>query len=359
MTAPLFIDGSHGEGGGQILRTSLTLSAQLGRPIRIGNIRAGRKNPGLAAQHVTSIRAAAALCDAAVAGDELGSLDLSFSPRTPVRAGYYDFDVAAAREGGSAGATSLVLQTVMLPLALADGESEVAIEGGTHMAWSPSFDYLQEVWRPALARLGVEAELALERSGWFPAGQGRIRARIAGRSGPLSACDLRHRGVLLEIGGRAIAANLPSHIPQRMADRAAALLRDTGCPVRVEPLRLRATCPGAGVFLTARYEALSCGFGALGARGKPAETVAEEAAESLLSHLRSGAALDEHLGDQFLVPLALADGPSRYTVERISRHLETNAWVVGLFGIADVVVERLADGTGLVTVAPQDPARRH
>lgn len=359
MTGPLIIDGSYGEGGGQILRTSLTLAALFGRPIRIENIRAGRKNPGLAAQHVTSIRAAAALCEAMVEGDQLGSAVLEFAPRRAVRSGRYAFDVAAAREGGSAGAASLVLQTVLLPLALADGVSEVTVEGGTHMAWSPSFDYLRDVWLPALAPLGIETRLKLERSGWFPIGQGLIRAMVAGRCGPLAACDLTRRGALLEVRGRAIAANLPSHIPQRMADRATAMLAGLGCPVSIEPLRLRAACAGAGIFLTARYEALCCGFGALGARGKSSESVAEEAAESLLVHHRSGAALDEHLGDQILGALAVAGGPSRYTVERVSRHLETNAWVVERFGIADVDLERHADGTGLVTVSPRtvtDPA---
>lgn len=358
MTGSLVIDGSHGEGGGQILRTSLTVASLRRRRVRIENIRAGRRRPGLAAQHITAVRAAAALCDAAVVGDELGSLELDFAPRNPVRAGCYDFDVAAAREGGSAGAASLVMQTVLLPLALVDGDSRVTVEGGTHMAWSPSFDYLKEVWLPALARLGVEGHLTLERSGWFPVGQGRIRAEIAGRRGPLAACDLTRRGTLLEIRGSAVAANLPSHIPQRMAARAASLLSGLACPVRVEPVRVGAACAGAGTFLTAHYEALRCGFGALGARGKSSEAVAEEAAESLLRHHASGAALDAHLGDQILAALALADGSSRYTVERITRHLETNAWVVELFGIADVALDRRDDGTGFVSVVPRAGGNR-
>lgn len=356
MTDPLVIDGSHGEGGGQILRTALGLAALSGRPVHVEKIRAGRTNPGLAAQHVTSIRAAAALCGALVEGDALGSVRLDFTPRHPVRAGHYAFDVAAAREGGSAGSATLVLQTVLLPLALADGESRVTVDGGTHMAWSPSFDYLQTVWLPAMAPLGIRAALAMERSGWFPVGQGRIRADIAGRAGPSAACDLASRGELLDVSGRAIAANLPSHIPQRIADRCSALLAGLRCPVSIEPLRLRAACAGAGLFLTARYETLCCGFSALGARGKPSETVAEEAAASLLDHRRSGAALDEHLGDQILVPLAMAAAPSRYTVERISRHLETNAWVLETFGAARIDLVRHADGTGSVSVLPSGVA---
>jgi RNA 3'-terminal phosphate cyclase (ATP) len=359
MTKPLGIDGAHGEGGGQILRTALTYAALFRRPIRIENIRAGRRNPGLAAQHITSIRAAGAICAAEIEGDSLGSGTLSFTPRATVQPGAWHFDVAEAREGGSAGATSLVLQTVLLPLALAGGESQVTVVGGTHMLWSPSFDYLDGVWLPALRGLGVDAELALEAWGWFPIGQGRIRATIRGHAGgSLKPLDLTARGALLGIEGRAVAANLPAHIPQRMADRAGALLREAGMPAEIAPLRVRAACAGAGIFLNARYENATCGFTALGARGKPAEQVAEEAVDLLTDHHRGGAALDEHLGDQILVALAIADGPSRYLVARITRHLETNAWLVERFGLARVALEKRPDGTGLVTVTPGGGAGR-
>lgn len=354
MKETLVIDGSHGEGGGQILRTALTYAALFRRPIRIENIRAGRRNPGLAAQHITSIRAAGAICAAGIVGDSLGSQTLAFTPRTAVIPGAYYFDVADAREGGSAGSTSLVLQTVLLPLALAGGESQVTVVGGTHMLWSPSFDYLDGVWLPALRGIGIDAELALEAWGWFPIGQGRIRASIRGHAGRAPGpLGLVERGAPLGVEGRAVAANLPAHIPQRMADRAGALLREAGLTTDISPLRVRAACAGAGIFLTSRYEKAVCGFTALGARGKPSEQVAEEAVELLLAHLRAGASLDEHLGDQILVALAIAGGPSRYSVERISRHLETNAWLVERFGLARVALERQPDGTGLVTVTPE------
>ena len=180
MTDFLIIDGSHGEGGGQILRSTLSLSVITGRPVRIENIRANRKKPGLAAQHLTSVRAAAMLCDAEVKGAELGSQTLQFIPRKPVRAGDYFLDVAQAREGGSAGSVMLVLQTLLLPLALAEGDSTVILRGGTHVDMSPSYDYVHDVWLPTLARMGVRAELSLVRSGWFPVGRGEVRLRIAG-----------------------------------------------------------------------------------------------------------------------------------------------------------------------------------
>lgn len=352
MTPSLTLDGSHGEGGGQILRSAVKISAMFGRPVQIGNIRAGRKKPGLAAQHLTSIRAAAAICGAEVEGDVLGSQTLAFTPRHAVRPGRYEFDVAEAREGGSAGSTCLVMQTVLLPLAMARGESKVTVHGGTHLSWSPPFDYLREIWLPLLATLDVDAELLLHESGWFPVGQGRIEARINGHGRKLKAVDLTERGRLRKISGYAIAANLPAHIPQRMADRAHALLSDEGVPVHIEPKRPRAACPGAGLFLFSHYDRITCGFNALGTRGKASETVAEEAAELLMAHRRSGAALDEHQGDQVLVPLAIADGPSRFTVETVSRHLETNAWLIERFSLARIEIEKHAGGTGTISVLP-------
>jgi len=353
MTGLLVIDGSHGEGGGQILRCSVAFSAMSGRPVRIDKIRAGRRRPGLAAQHVTAIRAVAATCGAGVAGGDLGSQSLTFTPEYPVQAGAYAFDVAEAREGGSAGATSLVLQTVLLPLAMADGDSRVTVRGGTHMAWSPSFDYLRDVWLPALRPLGVAAELELQAWGWFPIGKGCVQATIQGQGGRrLKHRMLDERGELLEVTGRAVAANLPAHIPQRMADRARTMLGELDVPVRIAPERVRAACAGAGLFMTARYAHLNCGFSALGARGKPSEDVAGEAVTGLLAHWRSGAALDQHLGDQILTPLAVADGPSSFTVEAVSRHLETSAWLIDCFGLARTTIDIAEDGTGHVTVLP-------
>ncbi len=355
-TKLLVIDGSHGEGGGQILRSALTFSAITGRAIRIENIRAGRKTPGLAAQHVTSARALAAICAARVDGDAIGSRTLGFAPQGPVAAGDYRFDVAAARAGGSAGAASLVLQAVLLPLALVAGDSRLVIRGGTHMAWSPPYDYLREVWLPALGEIGFAARLELEVSGWFPVGKGEIRAHVSGLGAGwrerLRGLDLRERGALARVSGRALAANLPAHIPQRMAARAGGMLQRLGVPIMIEPTSWRAACAGAGVFLTAEYERARCGFSALGARGKPAEEVAEEAVYALLAHWTSKAALDLHLGDQILVPLALAPGPSLYSVERITRHLETNAWLVERFGLAEVALHRVRAGMHLVTVTP-------
>jgi RNA 3'-terminal phosphate cyclase (ATP) len=365
MTAAVVVDGAYGEGGGQIVRTALTLAAVTGRKLVIENIRSGRKNPGLAAQHLTAARAAAALCGARLSGDALGSQFLSFEPSAPPKPGLYAFDVGEAREGGSAGAVTLVLQTILLPLALATGDSDVILRGGTHVAWSPPFDFARDVWLATLARLGVTATLELVSYGWYPAGRGEARLAVFGlgkqgaqalgplaappRLAPLEACE---RGPLQRVFGRAVAANIPAHVPQRMADRARALLAKAGIEARIEPKRVRAASPGAGLFLTADYEPVRAGFNALGERGKPAEVVAEEAVAALLAHRDSGAAVDPHLADQLVLPLALADGPSAYTVERITRHLTTSAWVVERFALAEVEIEGAEGEPGTVRVSP-------
>jgi RNA 3'-terminal phosphate cyclase (ATP) len=350
MPDVLVIDGSRGEGGGQILRTALALAAITGRAVRFEKIRAGRKSPGLGAQHVTGVRAVAAICDAEVSGDELGSQSLTFAPGGSSQAGDYLFDVAEAREGGSAGATTLVLQAVLLPLAMSDGDSMLVIQGGTHVAWSPPFDYAREVWLPALSRLGVNATLELSRWGWYPVGQGEIQAVINGQRGNLSPLNLVEPGALRRVWGRAVAANLPSHIPQRMATRTISLLKGAGVDARVEPLRVRAACAGAGIFLTAEYEGIRAGFSVLGAKGKPSEAVAEEAVAAALAHRDSGATLDQHLADQLVLPLTLAGGASRFSVERVSRHLTTNIWVLEQFGLARASIEgRQVDLQSLVS----------
>jgi len=349
MTDKLIIDGSHGEGGGQILRSTLSLSAITGRPVRIENLRANRKKPGLAAQHLTSVRAAAMLCDAEVKGAELGSQTLQFIPRKPVRAGDYFLDVAEAREGGSAGSVMLVLQTLLLPLALTAGDSTVILRGGTHVDMSPSYDYVHDVWLPTLARMGVRAGLSLARSGWYPVGRGEVKLRIAG-SGQLRPLRLEHRGPLRVVMGRALAANLPVHISERMAARARDLLEQAGMAADIEAAVLEAACPGAGIYLTAHYENSLAGFSAQGKRGKPAERVAEEACAALLHHHRSGAVLEQHLADQLFLPAALCRGESVFGVERISPHLVTNAWVVECFGLARIDITPAAGGTGFVKI---------
>ncbi|MBI4183645.1 MAG: RNA 3'-phosphate cyclase [Proteobacteria bacterium] len=359
-TEPLVIDGSHGEGGGQILRTALSLAAITGRAVRVERIRAGRPRPGLAAQHLTAVRSLVALCRAEVAGDAIGSPLLDFRPRAPVAAGDYRFDVGAAREGGSAGATTLMLQAVLLPLALAEGRSRLWIRGGTHMAWSPPYDYVAEVWLPLLAHIGIAARAELVASGWYPLGRGEIEVTVEGL-GPRARARLRpielvERGRILRIGGRALAANLPEQVAERMAARARALLVQADARIDIAAETVAAACPGAGLFLTIDCERVRVGFNVLGERGKRAEAVAEEAVAAFFRYRASAGALDIHLADQVLAPLAFAPTPSRFTTERVTGHLETNAWAIGRFGLAHIGIERGPGGEGLVTVEPAGAA---
>ncbi|MDM9382430.1 RNA 3'-terminal phosphate cyclase [Chlorogloeopsis sp. ULAP01] len=344
----IHIDGSYGEGGGQVLRTSLSLAAITSNPISIHNIRAKRKKPGLAAQHLTAVRAAAAICNAKVRGDSLGSTMLEFIPGGTINTGNYTFDVSEAQEGGSAGAITLVLQTVLLPLSLASGDSQITLRGGTHVPFSPPTTYLEQVYLPLLKRMGIQMEMQLDAWGWYPQGGGRVRLWVNGGR-KLSGINLEERGNLQQVRGLAVVTELPSHIPQRMASRAENLLREAGLKAVVQPLRNKGIASGAGLFLTAEYENSLAGFSALGRVGLPAEKVAQIACEELLEFHQSGAVIDEHLADQLLLPAALAANQSKYRVAKVSMHLTTNAWVIEKFGLAKITVDEVEK---MVTVQP-------
>lgn len=338
----LTLDGSYGEGGGQILRTALSLSAVTARPFRLTRIRSGRRNPGLLPQHLSAVRAAAAISGAIVSGDRLGSTELSFSPTHPPRYGSYIFDVAETAQRGSAGSVSLILQTLLIPLALADHASTLVLRGGTHVEWAPSFEDLVNAYFPALRRIGFRIDAELKRWGWYPVGNGEISCEIgidrsAAELNPMQMVD---HGPLRQIAGTAVAANLPAHIPQRMVDRAQASLRDLGVPVNILPQRVTAAGPGAGIFLVATYDNMAASFSGYGRLGKPSEAVADEAVAAFREHHSSGGAVELHLADQLLLPLSLAAGSSTFTTPRPTSHLMTNAWTIDQFAIADVPIEQ-------------------
>jgi RNA 3'-terminal phosphate cyclase (ATP) len=296
-------------------------------------------------QHLAAVRAAAAISGAIVSGDRLGSTELNFAPRHSPTPGSYVFDVAETAKRGSAGSVTLILQTLLVPLALADSASDLVLRGGTHVEWSPPFDHVVNSYLPMLRRMGFRTNAELKRWGWYPIGQGEIICTVWARSAEDIAAlrrpiELPVRGALRRIDGRAVAANLPAHIPQRMADRAGALLGDLGVPIHVEPQRVTAACPGAGIFLTAEYDLLAASFATYGRLGKSSEAVADEAVAALREHHASGAAVELHLADQLLLPLALASGVSTFTTPRPTGHLMTNAWTIGQFGIANISIEQ-------------------
>ncbi len=345
------MDGSTGEGGGQILRTALALSCLKQVPARIFNIRKNRKKPGLQPQHLCGVLAAAAISGAKVLGAAIGSEEISFSPG-PVRPGNYVFDI------GTAGSTSLLFQTILPALAFSSGPSTVKITGGTHNPLAPSFEYVKDVFLPMLGRLGLKAGANIERYGFYPVGGGSVSFSIKGRrqGGPLNDIakdiDLRARGRLLSISGISAVANLPLSIAGRQ--RASAAIRLKGFSPQIEVREVPSYGTGTFVFLLARYEGALCGFGCLGERGKKAETVGEEAAEKFLSHHCEGApsALDPHMADQIVLYLAKSGaGKKSFTTSRITEHLLTNLWVIGRFLKFECGITGGKEGPGLVELA--------
>ena len=316
----LYLDGSFGEGGGQIVRTSLSLAALLTQPVRLSNIRAGRPKPGLRPQHLTVVEALARLTRAEVTGAELHSQQLTFRPRGTV-AGNYLFDVAA--KTGSAGSVTLIAQALLPPLLRAARPSTLVLKGGTHVPWSPPAHYLLQVFLPALTEMGARVEMSLGRWGWYPRGGGEISLTIepAARLAPVrwTAPPPVSRFEALSA-----ASGVPAHVPARQAHR---LKERLGADFRVTEVLAASRDPGSFVFIWGP----GGGFGALGARGKPAERVADEAADAFLDYAGHKAALDRHLADQIVLYLALAEGPSSFTVEEVTSHLLTNLWVLEQF----------------------------
>jgi RNA 3'-terminal phosphate cyclase (ATP) len=291
------------------------------------------------------------VCDADVKGDELGSQSITLTPEKTIHPGEYTFDVAQAAEGGSAGSVGLVLQTLFLPLSLVDGESHLVLHGGTHVAWAPSASYLEHVFLPTIEQMGAHAKMELLQWGFYPVGGGTVRIHVAGRRGALQPIRLVERGEVERVWGLAAVTNLPSHIPQRMANRARNVLAEEGFDARVEPRRLRGDGPGAGIFLFVQYERVVAGFTSYGRKGLPAERVAEAACEELLTHHRAGAPVDPHLADQLVLPMALTEGESCLSTSVVTQHLLTNLWVVQQFLDCAVSVEGRQGGPGMLRVS--------
>ena len=324
MSKPIQIDGRYGEGGGQILRTSLALASLLRKPLEIHHIRGGRKKPGLRPQHLMAVKAMASITGGKVIGDESGSMHLFFEPGQ-IKAGRYSFDV------GTAGSTSLVLQTMIPALLFANGVSRVLITGGTHVPWSPCFHYLGEVFAPALAKMGKALALDIERWGWYPKGGGKIKAGVSPVS-RLRSTEHAQRGELKEIRVLSAVSNLPMSIGERQRDQLIRRFHSHGFTTpRVEIVNAPSLGTGTLVFLASSFQGGRAGFSSLGQKGKRAEEVADDACSDLFQFLASDAAVDEHLADQLILYMALAKGRSSVVTERITTHLKTNMWVVEQF----------------------------
>jgi RNA 3'-terminal phosphate cyclase (ATP) len=343
MTATTIeIDGSEGEGGGQVLRTSLALSLLTGRSFHLRNVRARRKKPGLQPQHLMSVRAAASVGRAQVRGDCLSSMDLVFEPGE-VSAGTYRFDI------GTAGSTSLVLHTMYLPLALRGKEpSHLTLTGGTHVLASPCLHFLQTTWRAHLERMGLRVELKLVRPGFYPRGGGIVEATIYPCSA-LTGLHLGNRGKV-KIRGFSAVAGLPEDIAHRMARRATQRLKAKRLSSEIA-IECWPSGPGAGLGLVLETDTVPVLFFGLGERGKPADKVADEAVDQVLGYLEGGeATVDCHSADQIVLPLALASGSSAFHVSEVTQHLLTNIAVIKKFVDRDVVCVGEEGKAGIVRI---------
>jgi len=336
----LTIDGSVGEGGGQVLRSSLSLALLTGLPFRMVNIRAGRPKPGLLRQHLTAVQAAAQIAGAEVLGASLGSSVLDFKPGK-VQPGQYAFAV------GTAGSATLVLQTVLPPLLLAGGPSTLKLEGGTHNPFAPPFDFLVKAFLPLINRMGPQVSAALVRPGFYPAGGGEFHVSItpAARLAPL---HLLERGEIKALRAVARVAALPKTIAQRELDvvaRELGLERAALCVQELADPR----GPGNIVLIEAECEHVTEVFTGFGEKGVRAEAVAEKAAAAAREYLAAGVAAGPHLADQLLLPLAVA-GSGSFTTLPLSRHATTNLAVLRQFMNVEFGVEQLSRKAFKVTV---------
>ena len=330
----LTIDGSRGEGGGQIFRTSLTLSLVTGTPFRIARIRAGRAKPGLMRQHLTALEAAAAVGEADVDGAVVGGQEVVFRPKR-LRPGNYHFAV------GTAGSAGLVLQTILLPLVMAGAPSTLTLEGGTHNPAAPPFEFLAEALLPLLRRMGAQVDARLERAGFYPAGGGKMTIDVTDQ-GSLRSLHLVQRGRTLRRRARALV----SRLSRQIADRELAVIRSRlgwdGDELQVVVLSDGMAGPGNVVLLSIESEhvvEVFTGFGEVGVR---AEAVAEDVAQEARRYLAAHVPVGPHLADQLLLPMALARGGAFRTVP-LSRHASTNLEVIGQFLGTAIEVTRVGD----------------
>lgn len=335
------IDGSSGEGGGQIVRSSLALSLATGEPVRIVNVRAGRKKPGLLRQHLTSLAAAVEIGGGSASGAELGSREITFSPGS-VRAGDYSFAV------GTAGSASLVVQTVLPALLGADGPSTLTVEGGTHNPFAPPFEFLEKTFLPLLARAGADVEATLNRHGFYPAGGGSMTLAIRPGRG-LAPFELLDRGHIRRRFAQAIVAHLPQHIADRELKVVAKKLGFGPREMRVVPVRDSAG-PGNVLLIELESESVTEVVAGFGEPRITAEAVADRAVKEARRYIAGKAPVGSHLADQLLLPLALAGGGAFRTLP-LTRHARTNAEVIAEFLPVEVRTTGESDGTTVVEIA--------
>jgi RNA 3'-terminal phosphate cyclase (ATP) len=340
------IDGAMGEGGGQVLRTSLALSICTGKPFRIQRIRAGRKKPGLQRQHLTAVHAARDISGAQIDGDGIGSSSLSFKP-TGIYPGRYHFSI------GTAGSTTLVLQTVLYPLLLVEGESHLTLVGGTHNIFAPPFDFLAHAFLPILNRMGPQVTATIDRYGFVPRGGGQLTVQIKPTS-RLNGMSLKERGNLITRQAKALITGIPEHVAQRELERVAKKLKWPEACLHFCPLPSEQG-PGNVLLLEIHSEHVTEVFTAFAQRGVRAEFVADKAIKMAQAYLASEVPVSEYLADQLLLPLALA-GEGEFTTLKPSQHTLTNIEVIRLFLPISITATELKKDVWLIDISESNVA---
>jgi RNA 3'-terminal phosphate cyclase (ATP) len=345
MARLISVDGAAIEGSGQVLRTALALSAATGQGFEMARIRPAALQPGLRPPHLAAVRAAAMICNAKVGGAFEGSPDLRFEPG-PIAPGEFHFEI------GGSDAVTLVLQTVLAPLATGDRPSRVEVAGGTHVPASPGFHFLSRHWLPLVDRLGLHARAELVTAGFYPKGGGAAVVDVQPWSRPASL-NLEARGARRALRGLSIAARLRGDVAERQRDAAARVLWESRrLEVEWETAEPPSASPGSFLLLEAVYDGGRGAFGHLGERGVDPETIGERAARDLLRFIESDeGAVDGRAADQLFLPLALSGGGGRLTTTEVTAALETGARIAALFGIAATVSGRRG-GAGALEVGP-------
>lgn len=344
------IDGSMGEGGGQILRNAVALSAVLLKPVKIKNIRVKRSNPGLRPQHLTAVKAVATLSSAEVSGLTVGSLEISFRPLKRLQGGTIKFDA------GTAGSTTLMLQSLMPTMCYASKPVEVELRGGTNNPLAPPVEYLQEVLLPVIKKMGGVFRIELVKRGFYPRGGGIVKAS----STPIDFLKpiklIEFKGVK-KIRGLSYSCRLPGHIVERMASTAEEFLRKEGYDVDIRREALQPNdpkCsidPGCGIILLAELEDETViGVDRLGEKGVPSERIARDAAIELLDEIKSEAPVDKHLGDQLVIWACLAEGTSQYRVTKLTKHTITSLELCRLLTNCRIEIEGVENKPATITI---------
>ncbi len=319
MDSEVIIDGSQGEGGGQMLRTSLSLSAAYGKPFEMHNIRAKRDKPGLKRQHLTCVRAVAQICGAQVEGDEVGSMRLLFKPGA-IKGGVYQFDI------GTAGSVTLVAQTVIPVLLRADAPSTVTITGGTHVPFAPIWEFFAETYLPELRKMGARVEAELEQCGFYPAAGGVVKLRVW----PYDELKRPERYELTDIGAYkgGIVEGVVSHIPRSIAEAEVGIVGNQLRDLALERAVREVNALGPGNYCCTRlcYERATVVISGIGTYNKSRKAVANEVVQQINNFVKSGKACEKHLADQLLVPLHLFIGKHQEWSDRWQDFINVNAW---------------------------------